>query len=231
MRRALLPLFLFAALVAATPEVTEEYPVIVVVPLGEPSEDLVEFIADSLKERFLLTVRVADPEPLPDIAWYQPRQRWRAEKLLTHLKQMDLGDAWRVTGITEEPISTTKGKRYDYGIAGLADMDGKASVLTSYLFRRVKKKNRKRYLRYMENLVIHEVGHTLGLDHCPLVRCIMADAKGNALKAARRSINEFCPRCTRLIRRHLRDPKVRGKWSKRERAILKKHTLKEEESE
>jgi predicted Zn-dependent protease len=74
----------------------------------------------------------------------------------------------------------------------------------------------------MENLVLHEVGHTLGLDHCPLVRCIMADAKGNALKAARQSINEFCPRCTRLIRRHLRDPEVNGTWSKRELAILKK---------
>jgi len=222
MRRCLLPLFLFAALVAATPEVSEEYPVIVVVPLGEPGEDLVEFIAESLKSRFRFTVRVTDPEPLPEFAWYEPRKRWRAERLLTHLKQMDVGDAWRVCGITEEPISTTKGKRYDYGIAGLADMGGKTSVLTSYLFRRVKKRNRKRYLRYMENLVLHEVGHTLGLDHCPLARCIMADAKGNALKAARRSINEFCPRCNRLIRRHLRDPEVKGKWTNRERAILKK---------
>ena len=223
-----MPLFLFVALVAATPEVTEEYPVIVVVPLGDPSEDLVKFIAESLQKRFLLTVRVTDPEPLPEVAWYPPRKRWRAEKLLKHLKQMDVGDAWRVTGITEEPISTTKGERYDYGIAGLADMGGKASVLTSYLFRRVKKKNRKRYLRYMENLIIHEVGHTLGLDHCPLVRCIMADAKGNALRAARLSINEFCPRCTRQLRRHLKDPEVKGKWSRRERAILKKLSSAEE---
>ena len=130
MRRCLLPLFLFFALVAATPEVTEEHPVIVVVPLGTPSEDLVEFIAESLRERFLLTVRVTDPEPLPEFAWYPPRKRWRAEKLLTHLKQMDLGEAWRVTGITEEPISTTKGKRYDYGIAGLADMGSIGKLLS-----------------------------------------------------------------------------------------------------
>jgi archaemetzincin len=221
MRRCLLPLFLFAALVAATPEVTEEHLTLVVVPLGEPSKDLVEFVAGSLRKRFLLTVRVTDPEPLPESAWYPPRKRWRAEKLLSHLKEMDLGDAWRVCGITEEEISTTKGQRYDYGIAGLADLGGKASVLTSYLFRRVKK-NRKRYLRYMENLVLHEVGHTLGLDHCPLERCIMADAKGNALRAARVSINEFCPRCTRLLRRHLRDPGVKGEWSAKERAVLKK---------
>ncbi len=47
MRRFILPFFLFAALVAATPEVSEELPIIVVVPLDDPSEDLVEFIAES----------------------------------------------------------------------------------------------------------------------------------------------------------------------------------------
>jgi archaemetzincin len=213
MRRCLLPVFLFAALIAATPDQSEEHPTLVVVPLGDPSEDLVKHIAESVRKRFLLEVRVTDPQPLPKFAWYPPRKRWRAEKLLKFLKELDVGDAWRVTGITEESISTTKGKRYDYGIAGLADMGGKASVLSSYLFRRVKKKNRKRYFRYMENLVIHEVGHTLGLDHCPLDR---------------RSINEFCPRCTRLLKRYLRDPEVKGKWSARERAILKKLSAAEE---
>jgi len=199
MRRCLLTLFLFAAPVAATPEVTEEHPVIVVVPLGEPSEDLVEFIAESLRERFLLTVRITDPEPLPEFAWYPPRKRWRAEKLLRHLKEMDVGEAWRVTGITEEPISTTKGKRYDYGIAGLADMGGKASVLTSYLFRRVKKKNRKRYLRYMENLVIHEVGHTLGLEHCLNRGCLLEDAKGRVTTCDREY--DICKRCRALLKK------------------------------
>ena len=62
------------------------------------------------------------------------------------------------------------------------------------------------YLHAIENLVLHEVGHTLGLPHCPLDRCIMADAKGNALHSAEVSINEFCPRCYEAIRKHLRAP-------------------------
>jgi len=198
------------------------WPLLVIVPLGEPAPDLVEHLAASLRARFRMRVQVTKPEPLPQAAWYPPRKRWRAEKLLRHLERMDLGDAWRVCGITEAPISTTKGKRYDYGIAGLATIGGKAGVLTAWLFRRVKNKSRRRYLRYMDNLVLHEMGHTLGLDHCPLPRCIMADAKGNALRAARRSINQFCPRCTRLLLRHLRDPEVRGKWTRREKAVLKK---------
>ena len=95
-------------------------------------------------------------------------------------------------------------------------------MLSAYYFRKFKKKVPKKYRRSMENLVIHEVGHTLGLDHCPLDRCIMADAKGKAITAAKNSINELCPRCSGLSERHLRDPAVKGSWSPAERAILEK---------
>ena len=72
----------------------------------------------------------------------------------------------------------------------------------------------------MENLVLHEVGHTLGLPHCVLDRCIMADAKGNAIRAAKISINEFCPRCYQASSDHLRASALRGEWSDEERALL-----------
>ena len=109
---------------------------------------------------------------------------------------------------------------HDWGIAGLGSLGGKSSVFTSYLFRGYRKKARPTYLRYMENLVLHEVGHTLGLDHCPLERCMMADAKGNAIEAARTSINEFCPRCHAKIRGHLKAKEPQGVWSKEELAEI-----------
>jgi archaemetzincin len=182
--------------------------VLVVVPMGDTSPDLVQFVADSIERRFQFEVRIADPIPHPTEAWYAPRKRWRADRILDHLDEQDFGaDVWRVAAITEAPISTTNGDIYDWGIAGLGSMGGKSSVFTSHLFRGFRKKDRKTYLRFMENLVLHEVGHTLGLPHCPLERCVMADAKGNAVKAARASDNEFCPRCRAQIAEHLRLPK------------------------
>ncbi len=185
---------------------------VVVVPLGKPSPELVEFVADSVRARFRFDVRVVDPVPVSKKAWYQPRKRWRAEKILDQLDEMELGEVDKVIGLIEQPISTTKGERYDWGIAGLGSMPGRSCVLTSYLFRRYKHKQRKRYLRYMENLVLHELGHTLGLNHCPRERCIMADAKGNAIRAAKLSINEFCPECHAQVKHRLRAQKVRGIW-------------------
>ena len=198
-----------------------EKPVLVVVPLGETSEDLVRFVAESIEDRFELEVRVVDPIPHPKEAWYAPRKRWRAERLLDHLDEQDFGnDVWRVAAITEEPISTTKGDVHDWGIAGLGSLGVKSSVFTSHLFRSYRKKARRTYLRFMENLVLHEVGHTLGLDHCPLDRCMMADAKGNAIRAAKVSINEFCPKCHARIAKHLKAKEPRGRWSRRERATI-----------
>jgi archaemetzincin len=194
--------------------------VLVIVPLGEVDPKLVDFLAKSLKGRFAFQVKTTKAYKLPKSAWYKPRKRWRAEKLLDFLDSLELKDVWRVCGITEQPISTTKGARYDWGIAGLGTMSGKTSVLTSYLFRRFKKRAPKKYYRYLENLVIHEVGHTLGLEHCPLDRCIMADAKGNAIKAARKSTNQFCPHCHQQIYYHLKDKKIEGKWSAEELKII-----------
>ncbi len=212
---------LIAQLALPSPAVAADRPVLVVVPLGGADEDLVRFVAASIERRFELVVRVADPIALPPAAWYAPRKRWRAEKILDHLDGLNFGpDVWRVAAITEAPISTTKGVVQDWGIAGLGSLGGKSSVFTSYLFRGYRKRERESYLRFMENLVLHEVGHTLGLPHCPLDRCLMADAHGNAVRAARVSINEFCPRCWARIREHLKSRAPQGSWTKAELAKI-----------
>ncbi|MCK6549175.1 archaemetzincin [Myxococcota bacterium] len=194
-------------------------PLLVVVPLGEPSPELVRLTAERLGAYFALRVEVAPPRPMPEAAWYAPRKRWRAEKILEDLDRADYPGAWRVAAITEAPISTTKGDVHDWGIAGLGSLGGRSSVFSAYYFRPVKESPEK-YRRYLENLVLHEVGHTLGLPHCPLDRCIMADAKGHALRAARRSINELCPRCWQAARAHVRADAPRGDWTATERARL-----------
>src|SRR5687767_13513834 len=103
-------LALALALVAA------QKPVLVVVPLGDTSSDLVRFVAESIEDRMNVEVRVADPIPHPKEAWYAPRKRWRADRILDHLDEQDFGpNVWRVAAITEQPISTTKGDVYDWG--------------------------------------------------------------------------------------------------------------------
>lgn len=218
-----LAVFVFASGAGVSPSHADASTrVLLLVPLGTMERQLFEDAANGLRSRFTFEVRASLSTPLAKAAWYAPRKRWRAEKLLDQLEAVGDAATWRVLGLTEASISTTKGKVFDWGIAGLARIDGKSGVVTSHIYRRVRKKSRKLYRRYFRDLVLHEVGHTLGLDHCPLRRCLMADAKGNALRSARASSGHYCPHCTKRIAQHLRDATPKGRWSRRERATLRR---------
>jgi len=193
--------------------------VIAVVPLGGPDAAVVQMAAEALRARFRMEVRIAASVPMPASAWYAPRRRWRAEKILRFLDGLDPG-ADLVAGVTEQPISTTKGPYRDWGIAGLGDIGGRSSVSSVFYYRRFKGAQPATHRRFSENIVLHEVGHTLGLEHCPLTRCIMADARGNAVRAATESSGEYCPRCHERVLPLLRDPQRAGLWSEHERALL-----------
>jgi archaemetzincin len=66
---------------------------------------------------------------LPGTAYYKPRNRFRADKLLNDLNKYSYS---RVIGITDQDISCTKGDVYDWGLFGLGSMSGKTGVIPSY---------------------------------------------------------------------------------------------------
>src|SRR5687768_15526961 len=63
----------------------KEEPLLLLVPLGDPSEDLVKQTALSIRARFRFRVEIAEPMAMPEDAWHAPRKRWRAEKILDAL--------------------------------------------------------------------------------------------------------------------------------------------------
>lgn len=172
---------------AAAPGVTEQprppsaRSRVFLVSLGKRSfpEDLMRAVEKSLRDTLQVEVRRLDPQKLPKHAYYKPRRRSRAEKLLEHLESQLLDDSedGRVLGLTTVDISTTKGRHRDWGIFGLAYMPGKAAVISMY---RLKRKARSReHLRFrVATTAVHETGHTFGLDHCEEDRCVMLDAQG-----------------------------------------------------
>ena len=86
------------------------------VPLGDVEPELLEAITKAVTARVNAKVEIAKKEELPAEAFYKPRKRWRAEKLLDFLDTKTTG-AWRVIGVTNAEISTTKGDIFDWGMA------------------------------------------------------------------------------------------------------------------
>ena len=151
---------------------------VAVQPLGDPPADEIDAVVTRLRDFYGFEVRLLDSVDLPDFAYYEPRQRWRAEKLLDFLRPLLPEGCDRIAGVTAKDISTTKGDIEDWGILGLADLPGTAAVLSS--FRCKRKVHQVPPLERLARVAIHEVGHTLGLEHCPTFGCFLEDAGGKA---------------------------------------------------
>jgi archaemetzincin len=152
---------------------------VVLVSLGAVDADLVDEVERSLRTHLQVEVRRIDGLKLPRSAFYAPRKRWRADKLLDFLLEQIPGapPTTRILGLTASDISTTKAPFADWGIFGLGYAPGQAAVVSSFRLAR-KAKDRAHVLARVRNTAIHEVGHTFGLQHCTELRCPMQDAEG-----------------------------------------------------
>ena len=179
---------LLAALLSAAPRT------VVIVPFGEVDEAFIDAAAEAVKARVDAEVRIDAMRELPKTAWYAPRKRWRAEKLLVAIDVDPPEGAWKVLVITSAEISTTKGDIKDWGIAGLGNLGALSSVASTFLYTR-HSKTKAQALKRFTDVAVHEFGHTLGLEHCETTGCVMADAKGKAMKSADQSRGHYCLRC------------------------------------
>jgi len=195
---AALPTVESRAAPAASPGPTLAQKTLVIQPLGRrlAKKDVAE-VVQALKIFYGIRVKVLKRRNLPRFAYYRPRHRYRAEKLLTYLDRVAPKTAYRVLGLTAADISCTKGKIYDWGIMGLADLTGRRCVISRHRCARGSK-NRVHARHRLAKTAVHEIGHTLGLDHCPNRGCLLESGKGSNKTTDREYV--ICRRCLKKLR-------------------------------
>ena len=82
--------------------------VIAIQPLGSVKPERIAAMKKGLEDAYGVRVGVLDEKPLPKEAWYVPRERYRAEKLLAFLSENTPRNHQIVVGVTAKDISTTK---------------------------------------------------------------------------------------------------------------------------
>jgi archaemetzincin len=183
------------------PEVPEPEiaPKVVLVVLESFSPRSIAAVETKLRDELGVEVERGPTVPLPEHAYYPPRRRYRAEKLLDALGGYAGADApatTKVLGLTEVDISTTNGKFEDWGIFGLGSLGGRAAVISSHRLRRGASADKVAFR--IATTALHEIGHTFGLDHCTEARCPMQDAEGKITNTDS-STSHLGPRCRAAI--------------------------------
>ena len=172
---------------------------ITILPFGDFPEQKVSAVRSGIKELYGdVKITVLASKKLPEQAYYPPRKRYRAEKLLDYLDTQLTDKNGKILGLTTVDISTTKGKYPDWGIFGLGRMGGEACVVSTFRLKR--KASDKLLLERLTKVVNHELGHTLGLPHCPTKRCLMEDAKGT-IKTVDNETGIFCNSCKMKLKK------------------------------
>lgn len=162
---------------------------IAIQPLGQFDAKLVEKVKQTILATYQADVIILPAKELPQETYYQPRNRYRAEKLAVYLSKID-SKTTKILGLTVKDISTTKGEFVDWGILGLALLNQRPAIVSTF---RMKQVSEKLFLERLGKVIKHEIGHTFGLDHCPNLYCIMEDAKGTIKTVDKEK--DFCSDC------------------------------------
>lgn len=190
--------FAVASVAAASPLRAEARKKLYVQPLGKRlTTGDTDYARAALVAFLSLDVVLLEPVPYPRDSWYPPRKRWRADALLESLAASLPADGDRILGLCADDISTTKGEHKDWGVMGLGTLGGRACVVSR--FRCAKGSRGPLHTRErLAKVCLHEVGHTLGSDHCPTAGCLMADAGGRVSTVD--SEGDFCEQTRALFR-------------------------------
>ncbi len=177
-------------------------PVIAIQPLGPMTAERLAMVKKGLEAAYGVEAEILETKPLPKEAWYKPRSRYRAEKLLTFLDDKTPEKYRIVIGLTAKDISTTKEEHEDWGIFGLGELDGRVCVVSTFRLNARGADETKLRFR-LRNVAVHEVGHVMALEHCPIKGCVMQDAE-SSIETVDGESGGFCDGCKVLWPRWLK---------------------------
>jgi archaemetzincin len=183
--------------------------IIAIQPILPYDSATIPVLRDDLTAFFHHPVLILPPIVLPTSFLNQSKgERYSADSIINYLARQASDSITQIVGFTHKDIYTTKRDRAGHvlspadrygvwGIFGLGYCPGKASVLSDY---RLWTTDESKYRHRLRIVLLHEVGHNLGLPHCPNPHCIMNDAN-ETINSIDNAGDDYCADCRRRLSR------------------------------
>jgi archaemetzincin len=177
--------------------------------IKEPQNDTIQIVCLDFKEKKILQVikskiesyyhcpTVVKEMKMPESFISPLRHRYEGIKIIAFLKNQNIYHYRFVAGLTSKDICHPDHGIKDWGVFGLGSRDGSGCISSTC---RLKKGVSKEMLtERLEKVVLHEIGHNHGLNHCVSpYPCFMKAAEGSIQKVDKEPM-DMCVECKKKI--------------------------------
>lgn len=169
-----------------------------IVPIGDVPAQVKREASTALRSVYDLDVTVHDEQSIPEGTFDRSRNQYRAEEFIELASRVGSGD--KNIGITPHDLFY---RRRNY-VFGLAYLNGNGSVISTYRLQTssdggiTTKPQSEVFADRVRKEVVHEIGHTFGLEHCDNSKCVMSFSP--TVREVDVKEENLCGTCSRLYR-------------------------------
>lgn len=168
-----------------------------IVPVGDLPAAVKREASSGLRSVYDCEVTIHDSQPVPDGSHDPAREQYRAEEFIELASRIGSGE--KNIAITDHDLYY---RRRNY-VFGLAYLSGNGSVISTYRLQTSSdggisnKPASEIFSDRVRKEVVHEIGHTLGLEHCDNSRCVMNFSP--TVREVDVKEENLCGSCQRLV--------------------------------